>query len=312
MVNSILWYNYLGQISGSPDQVTYCVIMGGYPGIGNIGLYPEFVDTTWNDYRLQWGSPCIDAGDPAPQYHDPDGTRNDMGCFYYDQTIPVRVLLTPHNMPIQIPAGGGDFIYTLHATNIDPVFYLVTAWCEVTLPDGSIYGPVLGPLSALLGPEETRSAERTQTVPAGAPAGLYSYNAYATAYTDTSTDSFTFVKLETDGSDGLAGWFNTGESFDDLATAMGSTIPETYSLKQNYPNPFNPVTTISFELPTVEFVHLAIYDVSGRMVTELINGWRDTGVHEVIFDGSGLVSGVYIYRLEANGFTASGKMVLMK
>jgi hypothetical protein len=65
-------------------------------------------------------------------------------------------------------------------------------------------------------------------------------------------------------------------------------------------------------LQDASFVNLAVYDVSGRKVTELINGWRDAGVHEVTFDGSGLASGIYIYRLEAGDFRAQGKLVLVK
>jgi hypothetical protein len=83
------------------------------------------------------------------------------------------------------------------------------------------------------------------------------------------------------------------------------------------PNPFNPSTVISYQLSVVSFVNLAVYDVSGRLVAELVNGWRDMGAHEVTFDGSGLASGVYIYRLEASGSGKTptivrGKMVLVK
>lgn len=78
------------------------------------------------------------------------------------------------------------------------------------------------------------------------------------------------------------------------------------------PNPFNPATTLSFALPKASRVCLSVYDVSGRLVATLVDGWRDAGVHEVTFDGSSLASGVYIYRLQAGTYHASGKMVLMK
>jgi len=55
------------------------------PGTGSLSADPLFVDTSSNDYGLSRNSPCIDAGDPAPEYYDPDDTRNDMGAFYYDQ-----------------------------------------------------------------------------------------------------------------------------------------------------------------------------------------------------------------------------------
>jgi hypothetical protein len=57
---------------------------------------------------------------------------------------------------------------------------------------------------------------------------------------------------------------------------------------------------------------LKIYDVSGRKVADLVNGWREAGSHAVTFDGSALASGVYLYRIEAGDYSAVSKMVLMK
>ena len=86
---------------------------------------------------------------------------------------------------------------------------------------------------------------------------------------------------------------------------------------QNYPNPFNPVTTIRYVLPEESEVRVRVYDMLGRMVKEVVGGVRQgAGVYEVRFEGSGLGSGVYVYRLEvvsARGrYVASKKMVLMK
>ncbi len=90
-----------------------------------------------------------------------------------------------------------------------------------------------------------------------------------------------------------------------------------YRLNPAYPNPFNPTTTISFQLPVAGFVTLEIFDVNGRAVgarhaVPLQNAWHPAGTHEVTFDGSGLASGLYIYRIQTGDYTASGKMVLMK
>jgi hypothetical protein len=57
---------------------------------------------------------------------------------------------------------------------------------------------------------------------------------------------------------------------------------------------------------------LSVYDVNGRLVETLVNGHRSAGVHDVTFDASSLSSGVYLYRLEAGDFNATGKMILMK
>jgi len=87
--------------------------------------------------------------------------------------------------------------------------------------------------------------------------------------------------------------------------------PSSFSLT-NCPNPFNPTTVIRYELPEANLVKLAVYNISGRQVAELVNGWRDAGSHEITFDGSNLASGIYVYRLTADDFNASGKMVLIK
>ena len=88
--------------------------------------------------------------------------------------------------------------------------------------------------------------------------------------------------------------------------------PSEYCLMPNYPNPFNPYTTISFALPTEAPVTLVVYDILGRQVTILAEGRMGAGVHKVNFDGSGLPSGIFFYRLQAGDFTAVNKMVLLK
>ncbi|MBU1131516.1 T9SS type A sorting domain-containing protein [Patescibacteria group bacterium] len=83
-------------------------------------------------------------------------------------------------------------------------------------------------------------------------------------------------------------------------------------LADNYPNPFNLTTVISYQLPTNSQVNVQVYDTAGRLIATLVDGWRQPGTHEVTFDGSNLPSGVYVYRLQAGEFSATGKMVLMK
>ncbi|MCX6639150.1 MAG: SBBP repeat-containing protein [bacterium] len=97
-----------------------------------------------------------------------------------------------------------------------------------------------------------------------------------------------------------------------VATAFGAPLPKEHHLQQNSPNPFNPTTTIRYELPTNSHVSLEVFDVSGRLVTTLINGMREVGNHEVTFDASGLAAGVYVYRLQAGEYTGVQKMVLLK
>jgi hypothetical protein len=89
--------------------------------------------------------------------------------------------------------------------------------------------------------------------------------------------------------------------------------PETFWLYQNYPNPFNPVTNIQFDLVRDAKVTLKVFNVLGQEVATLFDAQPlHAGVQTAVFDASVLASGVYVYRLDANGVTASRKMVVMK
>ena len=89
-------------------------------------------------------------------------------------------------------------------------------------------------------------------------------------------------------------------------------IPSGFTLSQNYPNPFNPATTIEYQLPKQSFVKLKIFDLLGREMATLVNDKQDAGKHAVRFDALSLTSGVYFYKLEADDFTQTRKLLLLK
>jgi hypothetical protein len=89
-------------------------------------------------------------------------------------------------------------------------------------------------------------------------------------------------------------------------------VPCVFSLEQNYPNPFNPTTEIVYRLPQPGTVTLTVHDMLGRVVKELVNENKDSGVHRALLDGSGLASGVYFYRLTAGTFHQTRKMLLVR
>lgn len=97
-----------------------------------------------------------------------------------------------------------------------------------------------------------------------------------------------------------------------ITVTVGAAEVAEYRLAQNFPNPFNPITNISFSLKSSGHVVLSVFDVSGREVANLINGYREAGTHEVTFDAMNLASGVYVYRLKAGDFAQTQKMVLVK
>ncbi|MBP6671578.1 MAG: T9SS type A sorting domain-containing protein, partial [Bacteroidetes bacterium] len=89
-------------------------------------------------------------------------------------------------------------------------------------------------------------------------------------------------------------------------------IPGQFLLEQNYPNPFNPSTNIEYQIPNQTRVSISVYDALGRIVATLVNDVKEAGVHTVPFNGSGLASGMYLYRLTAGGMSEMKRMMLVK
>jgi uncharacterized lipoprotein YddW (UPF0748 family) len=97
-----------------------------------------------------------------------------------------------------------------------------------------------------------------------------------------------------------------------VSVEEASQVPKEFALHQNYPNPFNPTTIIAFHLPIEQRVSLRVYDLLGREIRVLAEGMLSAGDHYAQFDGSGLVSGVYVYRIVAGNHVESRKMQLLK
>jgi murein tripeptide amidase MpaA len=91
-----------------------------------------------------------------------------------------------------------------------------------------------------------------------------------------------------------------------------SSTPAQYSLSQNYPNPFNPSTTINYQIPQSGKVSLIVYDILGREVASLVNGFKSAGSYTITFNSSSLPSGIYFYQLKVNDFLFLKKMILLK
>jgi len=87
---------------------------------------------------------------------------------------------------------------------------------------------------------------------------------------------------------------------------------KSFELNQNYPNPFNPETKISYSVPRNSFVSLKVYNILGQKVATLFEGFRDTGSYTEIFNAQNLTSGIYFYKMEAQGFVDVKKFLLIK
>ena len=92
---------------------------------------------------------------------------------------------------------------------------------------------------------------------------------------------------------------------------LDQALPSDYALLQNYPNPFNPSTNISFDMPKAGAYKVTVYNVTGQKVAEF-TGDAAAGRQTITWDASVNASGVYFYKLETAGFTATKKAVLLK
>ena len=118
----------------------------------------------------------------------------------------------------------------------------------------------------------------------------------------------------TDGTYKLSGgfWANNVFAVTAVQPNTSTNLPVSFNLYQNYPNPFNPSTVIKYELPKSSFVTVKLYNLLGSEIKTLVNGYQQTGVYSITFDGSNLSSGVYLYRIIAGNYSQTKKMILLK
>ncbi len=227
----------------------------------------------------------------------------------------MTVELTPYNPPIVIPAGGGSFEFNIAISNNTGSTQNFDVWTYATLPSGAQYGPIINVQNINLPGGITVDRDRIQNVPAGAPAGAYTYDAYIGDYPNDvwSEDHFDFSKsADFDGGIAVNDWKCFGEPFAGESIEPVSVIPGEFSFAAPSPNPFNPTTTLSFTVPQAGMVKLTIFDVTGREVAVLQNGYLNSGNYTRIFDASEFTSGVYFACLEAGSFKQTHKIILLK
>lgn len=106
--------------------------------------------------------------------------------------------------------------------------------------------------------------------------------------------------------------FNGNFRYYNLQNEIIINVPEHYILYQNYPNPFNPKTNIKYSLPKAEFVTIKVYDVAGKIVSELVREFKEAGNYLETVDGTSFASGIYFYQIKAGDFTEKKRMVLVK
>jgi len=162
------------------------------------------------------------------------------------------------------------------------------------MPDGEIYGP-LDSIVTTLQPGVTNQL-MMQEIPGSFPAGSYTFSGYVGIYSDLiySSDSFPFEK---------------GDSVfvEDPDPGLGGA-DMTFHFDRPHPNPFNAGTRLSYYLPAAGQVELTLYDISGKRIAILEQGWRGAGRHTLLFSPQNLSSGIYFVRLQAGKWTAVQKV----
>ncbi len=288
-------------------------------GIGNTTSNPLFVNSAADNYYLLAGSPCIDTGDPGSPL-DPDATRADMGALYFDQSgaAPDIIIELTYVSGSPVPASGGNLYFDVFVQNAGttPVDY--DAWLEIAYEGGPPTTVVMRSFANYMPAWTINRPGMFFPISSSYAAGNYTFGGKVGINPNTVWDEsgFPFVKSGTDTRSEFIPWVPDGvpNPFDEIITdkEVDGLLPMEFALNTAYPNPFNPATTLGFALPEASRVKLTVYDISGRLVAEVVDGWHDAGYHEVSFNATHLASGVYIYRMVAGDFTATGKMVLMK
>ena len=114
------------------------------------------------------------------------------------------------------------------------------------------------------------------------------------------------------GTDDTGIWSRPLSELVTCAETSGPPVRPVFSLQQNYPNPFNPTTIIRYALPRQSHVTLAVFNILGQQVANLVDAVEEPGEHTVPFDGTGLASGVYFYRLRAGDYVATKRLILVR
>ena len=128
-----------------------------------------------------------------------------------------------------------------------------------------------------------------------------------------NAELITFVHQGTSTTQGEVLQANIEDLMSQAAVAVERIeAPKEYALGQNYPNPFNPGTTISYSVPVTGFVSVKVFDILGKQVATLVSVLKEAGSYTVNWNAAGMHSGMYYYKLEANGVTLTKNMTLLK
>ena len=227
-----------------------------------------------------------------------------MWNWYYETYIPTMLMALGNNVDVSATYSGGQLRIQLpENTSAGQIIFT-----DLNYDIINVSGSNSSMQNFVLVNEDSAIGVKAYTFAAlgGSLDSVFSIN--MTLHTETDYNQGLQVRFyDQEGKEILAG----------IALLKITPVPAHYALEQNYPNPFNPTTTIRFELPEDAHTRIAIYDLLGREIVLLENRPFHAGYHQVIWQGrdtygNTVPSGMYFYRMEANGFSSTRKMVFLK
>jgi hypothetical protein len=141
--------------------------------------------------------------------------------------------------------------------------------------------------------------------------GVSFTNAGLTISADQSLSYQNRILVATSGTSNGGVWIYVDSTISGI-TNSNTASPDKFLLFQNYPNPFNPGTNIRYQIINNSYITLKIFDILGKEIAALVNEKQNAGIYNIEWDAENYSSGIYFYKLTADGFTDIKKMVLLK
>jgi hypothetical protein len=292
------------------DSVVGIAYHVGWPSPGNDPMYLHNPTESY-DRRFYYGVNAVPWLQVDGLYHAClPFSNNECFAFYYRYQLAIP---TPVVISITDTRTADSVRTTVKVTNLSNLpagtYYLRVMAVEKKI----IYPSPPGTNGEAQFPQVFRKSVPNSTgIALPTAAGTYTYNlAYAKNSAWIDEEIYTTAFVQNDATKEILNAARNGDITTGI-TQTTSEVPVNYSISQNYPNPFNPATKINFALPKDGPVSLKVYNALGKEVATLVDTRLTAGTYTFNFNGTGLASGIYFYKINSGSFNETKKMILSK